>query len=325
MAWITWGDMVDLWHRLRTRGWGYLSRRLRLSAASRVKQSWDSQRTFASSWWHIPAVQKRWNRLATGDPDRSYEDYLYHTYLKDRPDLNILSIGCGNAGHERLLAAYPDVALVHGIDLSPARIAEANALAAEAGLANTRFEAGDVFRMALPQHAYDVVLFHSSLHHFSRLEEMLGSLVPQWLKPDGLLVLWEFVGPTRFQWTKAQLDATNALLRNMPPHLRTRAGSSSVKQRVYRPGTWRMVLADPSESVRSSELLPLLHRYFEPLEERPLGGNLLHLLFHDIAHHFISPNKEAEEWLAKVFDAENQFLKVHMSDHIFGIYTPTDK
>lgn len=320
MAWITRGDMVDLWHRLRTRGWGYMSRRLRLSAAGRVKQSWDSQRNFASNWWHIPAVQQRWNRLATGDPERPYEDYLYHTYLRKRPNLRILSIGCGNAGHERLLATYPGVALVHGIDLSPTRIAEANAMGTEAGLTNTCFEDGDVFRMTLPQHAYDVVLFHSSLHHFSRLEEMLGTLVPRWLKPDGLLVLWEFVGPTRFQWTKAQLDATNALLREMPPHLRTRAGSNAVKHQVYRPGTWRMVLADPSESVRSSELLPLVHRYFEPVAEKPLGGNLLHLLFHDIAHHFTTPDGEPVVWVEKALEAEDRFLHSYNSDHIFGIY-----
>jgi len=43
---------------------------------------------------------------------------------------------------------------------------------------------------------------------------------------------------------------------------------------------------DPSEAVRSADILPSLHRYFEIVEYKPLGGTVLQFLLADIAGNF---------------------------------------
>ena len=47
-----------------------------------------------------------------------------------------------------------------------------------------------------------------------------------------------------------------------------------------------MIAADPSEAVRSAEIVPLLSQYFDILEVRELGGALPHLGLADIAQNF---------------------------------------
>ena len=44
---------------------------------------------------------------------------------------------------------------------------------------------------------------------------------------------------------------------------------------------------DPSEAVRSADILPLLHRYFEIVEYKPLGGAILQFLLANIAGNFL--------------------------------------
>jgi hypothetical protein len=43
---------------------------------------------------------------------------------------------------------------------------------------------------------------------------------------------------------------------------------------------------DPSEAIRSAEIVPLLKMYFDILEYRPFGGALLHMLLSGITGNF---------------------------------------
>lgn len=321
MAWITWGDVVDLTHKIRSRGWRYLAMKLKLSSQKRVQATWDATGDAVANWWHIPAVKARWNEKMTGDATMPYETYLAINYLAPRPSGRVLSIGCGNGSHEIKLAQQPGVTHVTGIDLAPKKIEEAQRLAAEAGLTNTTFLSGDLFTHDLGQHAFDMVLFNSSLHHFHQLENILQQKVPEWLTADGLLVLFEFVGATRFQWPTAQLQAANNVLQSIPEKYRTKIRSGTAKKRIYRPGTWRMRINDPSESIRSADIMPLVHQWYDTVEEKQVAGSLLQLVFQDIAHHFVDPDEEAQQWLHYAFEQEDTYTEhTGQSDFIFGVY-----
>jgi len=56
-------------------------------------------------------------------------------------------------------------------------------------------------------------MFNNSLHHFRNVRRLLGSLIPQCLKPTGLLLVYEYVGPTRFQLPSTQRRAINEAIR----------------------------------------------------------------------------------------------------------------
>ncbi len=63
-----------------------------------------------------------------------------------------------------------------------------------------------------------------SLHHVVRLEALYET-VARALKPGGLFVIDEYVGPTRFQWSERQMQLTNALQELLPrEHRRTTEG-----------------------------------------------------------------------------------------------------
>ena len=64
-----------------------------------------------------------------------------------------------------------------------------------------------------------MVLALNSLHHFNHLGETMR-LIARALGPGGLLIMDEYVGPSRFQWTSAQMRAANALLAALPEHRR---------------------------------------------------------------------------------------------------------
>lgn len=311
-------DFLDIRNRLwQRRSAGFLQKLFKPSlqrTADTFGHNFES-----SAWTIIPAVRKRLNTLATGHPDKTYEEYVIDKWLARMESPSLLSIGCGVASHELTFAEKGPFSLVHGIDLAQELILSARRAAEKLGLHNTKFDVKNFLTEPFDQ-KYDVILFHQSLHHFENLDYILSQFLPRVLKPEGILVIHEYVGPTRLQWHAAQLSEVNRLLQKLPVAYRQIFKTPFLQKQVYRPGLLRMQASDPSESINSSEIIPALRRHLRPLDERALGGNLLHLLFKDIAHHFCNERKETKEYLKMLFDAEDQWLKSHQSDFIFGVY-----
>lgn len=86
----------------------------------------------------------------------------------------VLDAGCG-AGHTALTFA-PYVREVVAFDLSAEMLAQVEALAAERGLANVRFEQGDVEEMPFADESFDVVTSRYSAHHWPQPERALAEI-----------------------------------------------------------------------------------------------------------------------------------------------------
>src|SRR4029453_13057399 len=103
--------------------------------------------------------------------------------------------------------------------------------------------------------SYDVVFGVSSIHHVERLEHVFEQ-VRRALRPGGYFYLDEYIGPSRFQWTDDQLRLMNEQLELLPPQLRRDVREpGKLKQRVERRTLQFMKESDPSEAVRSSEIV----------------------------------------------------------------------
>jgi SAM-dependent methyltransferase len=186
-------------------------------------------------------------------------------------------------------------------------VQKAGQVAASKGFGDVlTYSVGDVFKINLPESYYDIVIGEHSVHHFSPLNAILTK-VARVLKPDGFFVVNEFVGPTRFQWTERQLEATNGLLALLPPKYRKLIGGE-FKVNEIKNSRLRMILRDPSEAVESSRIVPLLHEIFEVVEIKEYGGTLLHLLFDGIAQNFLSEDPETHGWLDMCFRVEDLLL-----------------
>lgn len=316
---ISIADFLDVYHKLRQNGMPFLFRILNKGASARVASKWDNYRS-ASDFWLIPAIQEEWNRKITGDKNLVYEEYVCDKYLKGRDGLEILSIGCGNGIHERPFARYNSTFKITGVDLASAQIEQAKTIAAEQEL-SINYISGDFTKMDFKEGTFDMVLFHSSLHHFSNIRDFLKDYVKPLLKDRGILVAFEYAGPNRLQLKKSQLTAANAILKQIPEEYKTLYDGKTIKKKVYRPGLLRMLLVDPSEAPDSENLVQGIHDNFSVVEEVRLGWNITHLLLKGISHNFINYSGETQSLLTDIIRQEDEFvMQTGENDAIFGVY-----
>ena len=206
------------------------------------------------------------------------------------------------------------------MDLSASRIEAARAAAAASPYAGVlEFRVDNAETIDVPPDSLDTVICEGSLHHLAPVRAVLER-ARGWLKPGGLVLVNEFVGPKRFQWTDRQLEVANALLDLIPLRLRRQPDGLS-KTRVYRPGRLVMRLGDPSEAIESSEILPALDDLFERIELRRMGGTLSHLVFAEIAQNFGGDDPKARRWADLVFETEDLLMDAGeiCSDYVVGV------
>ena len=67
-----------------------------------------------------------------------------------------------------------------------------------------------------------------------------------------------------------------------------------------------IVASDPSEAVRSAEIVPLLSEYFRVVEIKGYGGAVLHELLYDIAGNFCEENAGSLDHLRTLFALEDE-------------------
>jgi hypothetical protein len=119
-----------------------------------------------------------------------------------------------------------------------------------------------------------------SLHHVRRLRPLLSQIHGA-LRPEGWLIVNEFVGPRQFQFTELQLSIVRELLSVLPERYR-RTETGEIKSEYVRMPVEHWNRADPSEAIRSDRILPELQRRFRVVESIGYGGTILHLLFEHI-------------------------------------------
>ncbi len=292
------------------------------SSRDKVELTWSHSESIPDKWWFVPTVLQRWNYLITGNIDLHYSDYFINKYLMERNNYSGFSFACGNGTKEMQWAKLDRFSLIKGFDLSEKRIANAKSEAIKNKLSGKMFfETGDARSIQLGESEYDIYFAEQSMHHFSPLKEILLR-IKKFVKPGGLLLINEYVGPERFQWTDEQVEFSNELLRRLPASRRTYWKSSAVKNKIYKPGRLRMMLNDPSEAVESSQIIPLLNKHFECVELKNYGGTILHPLLDGIAHNFLEDDEEAKSILEMCFDYEDNLLasgKIE-SDFVFAVY-----
>jgi SAM-dependent methyltransferase len=284
------------------------------SDVSRVRQVWDDQAGQWAGrgvhWTEHPAVQARLHARTGGPGARDRFQYLLYRYFDDgaRKVDRVLTLGCGAGDFERGFAQYGFASAHDAVDIAAGAIAMAVDAAREGGFDHIHYQAMDLNEACLIPDAYDVVFGLSTVHHIANLEHLFTQ-VRAALRPGGYFLLDEFIGPSQFQWPDRQLAIVNDTLASLPEHLRrsiSRPGS--FKAPVTRPSIEAMNAGDPSESIRSADILPLLPGYFDVLEVRGGGGSLLHLLLEDIAGNFAPAEPDATHWLDALFHLEDALI-----------------
>lgn len=260
----------------------------------------------------------------SGSRSVDYFGHFLNTHIKSRPVKRALSMGCGGGNLERAMIAWNAVEHIDAFDFSPESIRLAVELAEMYHIGDRlHYEVQDANHLRLPSESYDFAIAKMSLHHFENLEGVFEQ-VRQALKPDGLFVFSEFIGPTRYQWTDLQLKLINAILVVLPKRNQWNAYGKTTLDRIDRPTIEQMLAIDPSESVRSAEIMPVLKNYFDVVEYKPYGGALTHMLLTHVMSSFDLKDADQVAILRLIFLFEQTLMEhdVLPSDFAYVVARP---
>jgi SAM-dependent methyltransferase len=238
------------------------------------------------AFWQSPIARAAINRRITGDPELGPETHFARRYGPAIVAPHALSLRASDAKLELALVEAGACEQLVGLDEDQGRLDFATGRVPEPLRERVRFQLGELEGFN-PPGPLGAVVCRSFLHRRADLRETIDRLAAL-LAPGGLIFVEDFVGPARFQWTDAQLDAINRLLAQLPDELvrDLAATDGRLKRSVGRPEIEAWTVANPNEAVRSDEILPLLDASFERVEVCPYGGAVFHQLFSRIMGNF---------------------------------------
>ena len=297
-------------------------------------------------FWCAPGWKEHQNRLASGDPDRSWLQVFHEEMrLQGKEPGHARSIGCGSGLLEREMIEEGLCTSVEGCDLSEPLLAIAEEKAAQQRMPITYFIA-DLNTHDFPKNHYDLIIGAGIFHHVDALERLFGELKES-LKVGGVLLLYDYVGPSRFQWSEKQIARCNAWLNRLPKKYKKKQGypyyyyvgktlfdlipfsSSTFLERAVEklasrrlfsqfvriktaqttmktlipPHPAQFFVTDPSEAIRSSDILPALQEHFVIEKFLSLGGTLAQPLFGRTVANFLH-DQEGQKWAALILEDE---------------------
>jgi SAM-dependent methyltransferase len=268
------------------------------------------------------------NYLVTGKRDYHYLAYFKDKYLLSGSRPNIASLGCGSGHLERVLVndfryEYKEI---HGFDINPHLMEFANKEAVKSGLDRVEYFQMDLDNPQLSHSYYDLIIFFHSLHHIENLENSLKE-VKKALKDTGLLLIVDFIGPTRFQWSDKQMEIAQELLDILPVKYKKQFSPEGIetgyKTRIIKQSPDAIAQGDPSEAIRSSDIMAAVANEFKIIEKKFMGGTLLSLLFHEIAGNFDETDDSDRAIILLMQKIEELALRESMleSNYIFLVAT----
>jgi len=258
----------------------------------KTKTFWDDyqsrdEASKGASWWDSPIIVAECQRRISGDATLDIYRF-FQKCLQGRSLEKGISICSGSGEFERTVLDHGLCGRIDAYELSEKRVQEGRKMAEKGGYAICFYQE-DVNQAVFKPGHYDAFFSWSALHHIENLEGVIYN-ASKCLKRKGFLVAQEYVGPNRFQWTDQQLEIIDRVLKCLPERLLTDPKTGIVKERIERPTIAHMLNTDPSEAVRSSEIIPALQKHFNIRVLRYFGGAIFHPLFNEIMGNFDHEN-----------------------------------
>lgn len=250
-----------------------LSDRLRL----KIGEKWDenSRRMRERGQWYNSEALSAYVRSAISpETGRGVPGALERVLEREnggRPLGLGLSVGAGNGWKEITLVLAGLVERFALFELSEHLAGAARGLAREHGLADrVTMHVGDAFARAHPP--YDLVYWDHALHHMMDVRDAVAWSVAA-LRPGGFLIVNDYIGPTRLQWTWTQTRLAQDAVKAAEPHLGSRPW--------IRPRTpidrWRLKRRDPSEAPQSDRILEACREACDGWAPTPIGCALINI------------------------------------------------
>jgi 2-polyprenyl-3-methyl-5-hydroxy-6-metoxy-1,4-benzoquinol methylase len=296
-------------------------------ATKKAAEWWSDPQSEApeTQWVRVPGVVQNMNRRATGDMAIDWINHSATLLSRFAKPIKALSIGCGFGIIERVLRRHDFCQLIHGVDVAENAIESARKTAKAEGLDGLTYEVADLNTVQFPAETYDIVYAHAALHHVFQLEHILDQ-IKHTLKPGGLLVAYEYIGPSQMQFPRRDLELADIFLKLIPERYRKLQRRKGIKEEAFRFSLDVMNRSDPSEGIRASEIVPLIASRFEIKHFRYVGGTLLLLVFNEIAGNFNEEDPEIMPAIDALIALDNFLIDngVLQSYHMYMVSQKTD-
>jgi SAM-dependent methyltransferase len=238
-------------------------------------------------------VRRYINSSVTGSPDLWPIEWLRSRVPS--PFAAALSLGCGEGALERDLLSKRLCTHILGIDISSEALALAREKAKASGSTGAEYRQGDLNKLDLPAASFDAAFFHQSLHHVEDLDSCLSATISA-LRPGALVYFDEYVGPSRADWSMTLIQEASEIFERLPAAVRR-------SRRLKLPVDWR----DPTEAVRSAEILEAVSLHFRITYRRDYGGNFLSVIYPHLRLDPLTAGERAS-LLQSLIDAEREYL-----------------
>ena len=283
----------------------------RQTSSDRVRDVWSQPPEHKmTSWMEHPLVRtERLNRMVSGRPDQDCHQWFIELVQRlgmTLPVARCLTIGCGFGDLERGYSQYNFTSCHDGIDVADGAIEAASEAARAEGYTHICYRRADMNTAELPRRTYDILFGHQSIHHIERLEH-LAEQARRALKPGGLFMLNEYIGLNHLQVAPDQQAFGSGLMQLLPERY-VRKPDGTLRRTMEFATADQVIAYDPSEAVRSEDIVDVLSGTLEVVERRDYGGNILQLGLHEIVGNFCTGNPRDEAWLRWLFDAEDRLL-----------------
>lgn len=266
-----------------------------------IADAWNKKTEAAKSaplrtrWWTNPYVIAKLNERICGQAIPGFssgmQNLVRSRYGEHLPFGRGISVG-GGVGNKEMSAI--DAGLVEHMtiyEFSDVRIQSGRELAESRGLTDqVTFVNGDAFAAGYAAGSFDMVHWDNSLHHMLDVPAAV-EWSDQMLRPGGLFYMYDFVGPSRFQWTQPMLDLATEVRRALPEsYLVDPRNPDKMLAREFLtpPSIDGMIKADPSEAADSGRILESIRATFPGIEVLLTGGVVYAKAFNDVIHHLSS-------------------------------------
>jgi 2-polyprenyl-3-methyl-5-hydroxy-6-metoxy-1,4-benzoquinol methylase len=275
----------------------------------KTSQYWSKKPQYGNNWYSFPITSNYIIESITGQTEKTLTEWAIDNYLGNVPIEKLLVVCCGHGNKERNLAKTNLFKHCDAYDISEGAISSAKQLAIEAGVADKiHYGVMDFNSPLLPSNEYDLIICNGALHHIENLEKCLAALYDS-LKTGGWLWASEFTGPSRYRYSPEEIALINEAKKLIPNEL---GGSNLFHPKQLQP----KLDADPSESIRSSEIEAILKERFAYLEIRNYGGNILmRALDTQFFNNFNPDNQVHVDTVYKLIDFEKNVLKSGQRSH----------
>ena len=265
------------------------------------------------NWWQSPQIWRHINGLV-GLPDDAGQHTGFARII-ERTSGRLLrrgvSVGCGTGAKEMRLIRMGIVEHFDLYEITEARIKLGMVEAEKFGITgNVTWHRVDAFS-ACTSRDYDLVHWNNSLHHMLDVDAAVAWSLDR-LESGGIFAMDDFVGPSRFQWSDADLEHAAAFRRSLPKRL---LGIPTHEGRFYlpelpRPTIASMIAIDPTEAVDSGRIVEVLRARIPGIQIVPTGGVIYQLGLRDILGNFTaSPEDDALLALGLLLDREISNLR----------------